>query len=266
MRDLKKALPAIFTSLEAAKGKDFSNTRDTINNNIIKFKIRSDLEDSSENQTGSVDAVGKFDYNKQLDADKKYNQDDYTKEKEQEKILELLKKASMDTITKFSGANLSDDFFIAVMKVASENSGIANIDAKAFEEALEKLNPPIETKQYAHNLKEGETLHKIAKYFSAQFQDLSKKDNYFTARKTLDGNFNDTGRRLFRVCTEENIEAFQNTQNLDRERDEASDSIKRKLSFEATRSLGDRPHSSPTSPSATSVLKEDFARASSSPT
>ena len=156
------------------------------------------------------------------------------------------------------------------MKVASKNSGITNTKNEegfntAFKEALKQINPSLEINKYKP--KEEETLYKIAKYFSAKFQDLSKNNSYFTARERANGEFNDTGRRLFRVCTEENIEAFQ-TQNLDRERGEASDSTR--ASFEASRtSKATRtnvgPDSVPNSPSATPAETSPPLRTSSLP-
>ena len=159
------------------------------------------------------------------------------------------------------------------MKVASANSGITNTKNEkgfntAFEEALKQINPSLEMGKY--KTKEGETLYKIAKYFSAKFQDLSKNNSYFTAREKANGEFNDTGRRLFRVCTEENIKAFQNPQNLDGERDKASDLTNHKSSFEASRtSKATRtnvgPDSVPNSPSGSPVLEENLKRTSSLP-
>jgi len=229
LRDLKKALPDIFTSLQASKGivspqpddvpretKDFLVTHDE-DKNIIKFKIKSGPEESSEDPASSS-FVGKFDYNKKLN-DEEINLytnnknsflKKFSKEKEREQILNLLKIASDETINTFKGTNLDNNFFIAVMRVASKNRGIANINTKEdFEEALKKFNPELEINQYKNT---EASLHKIAKYFSAQFQSLSKNNKYYTAKEKSDGGFNDTGRRLFRVSTEENIEAFQKSE------------------------------------------------------
>jgi len=53
------------------------------------------------------------------------------------------------------------------------------------------------------------SLQQIAQFFSANFQIMSKKDNYLTAREGKDGQINPIGRRLFRVCSQENIKKFQ---------------------------------------------------------
>ena len=215
-------------------------------NNIIKFKIKSDPEDSVEKPAKSS-VVGKFDYNRQLNNKEiklyrnqknEYLLEEFNKEKEQEKILTLLKEASEHIKAKFQGANLDDNFFIAVMRVASENLGVARIEEKNFntdfESALKKLNPPSYIQQY--NLKDGETLRQIAKYFSAKFQELSEKEKYFTAKDKANGEFNNTGRRLFRVSTEENITAFQNMSKSDGEQNVTSDSINRVTKSPSTNS------------------------------
>ena len=215
-------------------------------NNIIKFKIKSGPEDSGEDPAKSS-VVGKFDYNRQLNNKEiklyrnqknEYLLGEFNKEKEQEKILTLLKVASEHIKAKFQDANLDDNFFIAVMRVASKNLGVARIEEKKFntdfESALTKLNPPSYIQQY--NLKDGETLRQIAKYFSAKFQELSEREKYFTAKDKANGEFNNTGRRLFRVSTEENITAFQNMSKSDGEQNVTSDSINRVTKSPSTNS------------------------------
>ena len=204
------------------KNSDFSVTYE---NGIIKFKIKSGLEDSGDNPATSSSGVSKFDYNKKPNEEEEkkiinefneFNEDkdinnylstEYTKEVEKKNILKLLKEASNNTKATFPDANLDDNFFIAVMRVASENRGIANFNnPQAFEQALRKFNPHLDTLK--NNLKEN-TLHQIAKFFSAKFQKFSQDENYFTPRTDSNGKLIDIGRRLFRVCTEENIDAFQ---------------------------------------------------------
>ena len=150
----------------------------------------------------------KFDYNKRLDTGETFASQEFSKDKEQAKILELLTIAKNSTNNKFS-TTFGNDFFVAVMKVASKNHGIASIDKKTFDKdfeiALQNLNPSSRTPNY----NQIPNLHEIAKDFSANFQELSRQNNYFTAREGENGKINETGRRLFRVCTEENIEKFQ---------------------------------------------------------
>jgi hypothetical protein len=167
--------------------------------NIIKFQTFSVYSDNA-----------KFDYNKKLESDEQYISENYTKEKEQEKILAMLTKAKDATLKRFPNSNLDDNFFIAVMKVASQNRGIARINEKKFNEdfdkALKEIDPTLAIANYGH---ERLSAHEIAKFFSANFQILSKQENYLTAREGVNGKINQTGRRLFRVCTQENIEKFQ---------------------------------------------------------
>jgi hypothetical protein len=150
----------------------------------------------------------KFDYNKKLDENEKFTSQAFSKDKEQAKILELLTIAKHTTNAKFN-INLDNNFFVAVMKVASKNQGIGSIDKKTFDKdfeiALRHLNPSSRPSNYAKIA----NLHEIAKDFSANFQKLSKNNNYFTAREGENGAINETGRRLFRVCTDENIEKFK---------------------------------------------------------
>jgi len=122
--------------------------------------------------------------------------------------LNQAKEATKEAFNSESSGLIHDkDFFVAVMKVASKNRGITSIETgEDFKEALKEVNPALGKKYDSQEAKE---LHKIAKYFSAKFQSLSKEKNYFTARERDKGEFNDTGRRLFRVCTEENIQAFE---------------------------------------------------------
>ncbi len=196
---------------------DFSVTYE---NGIIKFKIKSGSKDYGNNPATSSGGVSKFDYNKKPDKtdlenlkneSNTYLSKTYTKEKEKKEILTLLDEASEHIKAKFPGAKLDNNFFIAVMRVASENRGIANFDnPQAFEQALKKFNPHLDASQYTL---EGETtLHQIAKFFSAKFQKFSQDNNYFTPRTDSNGKLIDIGRRLFRVCTEENIDAFKEMQ------------------------------------------------------
>jgi hypothetical protein len=148
------------------------------------------------------------------------------------------------------------------MKVASKKCGISSIkNEEEFNGVLKSFNFNLETSRY--NLPEGSTLHKIAKYFSAQFQSLSKGCGYLTGRKVANENIvNETGRRLFRVCTNENIEAFKNMKNLDGKGDENSD---------LTSSLGassrpPNPSPIPSSPSGFPADKSPPSRTSSSST
>jgi hypothetical protein len=168
-------------------------------NNIIKFRtISPDNHDT------------KFDYNKKLEDGETYDSNNYTKKKEQEKILQMLRKAKDATLASFESGKLNDNFFIAVMKVASQNRGIASIDEQKFnqdfDKALKEIDPTLAIANYGH---ERLSAHEIAKFFSANFQILSKQENYLTAREGVNGKINQTGRRLFRVCTQENIEKFQ---------------------------------------------------------
>ena len=177
---------------------------------IITFIIKSGPEGSGENLVGSSGGVGKFDYKKQLSAEETYNKDNYNEKLERDNILDLLRKASNVTQNKFQG--LDDNFFIAVMKVASENCGISRIEEAKFntffDRALKKIDPNLDATKYKPQ--EGDTLHKIAKYFSANFQELSRENKYLTARPGVPENtINPVGRRLFRVCTEENIKEFE---------------------------------------------------------
>ena len=178
----------------------------TYENGIIKFKIKSGAEDSGD----------KFYYNRQLSESEKIFHNEgvekfistkFSEVQERKNILELLNQAKEATKQKFSD-EIDDDFFIAVMRVAAKKRGISTIkNEEEFNGVLKSLNLDLETSRY--NLKDGDTLRKIAKYFSAQFQSLSKDNKYFTARERENGEFNETGRRLFRVCTEENIQAMQ---------------------------------------------------------
>ncbi len=203
---LENQIPDLQIQSEASSGLPISSDfLPTYEKGIIKFKIKSGSEDSDE----------KFYYNKKLANDEEYKEIDYTKEKEQKKILALLKEASEATIKEFQGANLDNNFFIAVMRVASEKRGIASINSeeefnKCFNEALKEIDTELKGKEYASQ--SGKTPHQIAKYFSAHFQSLSKKDGYLTARKGSGNEVNKTPRRLFRVCTEENIKEFQGRQ------------------------------------------------------
>jgi hypothetical protein len=218
--------PAPYAQSESLKSEIHQSERSpnfstTYENGIIKFKIRSGAGKATD-----ASSPDKFHYNKEpdqleiipLNKDSiKYLSENYTIEKEQEKILKLLKEASTDTIKTFSSAKLESakldkDFFIAVMKVASKNHGITSIESekdfkKALKEALKEVNTASEKKYDSQEAKE---LNKIAKYFSAKFQRLSEKDGYLTAREGRGNEVNKTPRRLFRVCTEENIQAFQN--------------------------------------------------------
>jgi ankyrin repeat protein len=137
-------------------------------NNIIKFKTISLYNDNA-----------KFNYNKMLKAGEAYSPKNFTKETEQEKILKMLKKAKDITVDTYTGYGLDNNFFIAVMLVASKNCGIANIDEdkfnKDFEEASKDLNSTYESSKY-DPLKIN--LHEIAMFFSANFQLLSKEENY----------------------------------------------------------------------------------------
>jgi len=153
----------------------------------------------------------KFNYNKKLDNGATYDPEEFTKEKEQEKILDLLKQAKEITSKNFANDTLDDNFFIAVMKVASENRGIASItDKKTFNESYKKaLDELSSTTPTTTNVSQGQDLHEIAKFFSAQFQELSREQNYLTGRDSINGEINQTPRRLFRVCTVENIEKFK---------------------------------------------------------
>ena len=168
-------------------------------NNIIKFKTISLYNDNA-----------KFNYNKMLKAGEAYSPKNFTKETEQEKILKMLKKAKDLTVDNFTRYGLDNNFFIAVMLVASKNCGIANIDEdkfnKDFEEASKDLNSTYESSKYDQSTI---NLHEVAMFFSANFQLFSKEENYLTAREGLNHSINQTGRRLFRVCTDENIEKFQ---------------------------------------------------------
>jgi len=170
--------------------------------NIIKFQTFSVYSDNA-----------KFDYNKKLKSDEQYIPENYTKEKEQEKILAMLTKAKDATLERFPNSNLDDNFFIAVMKVASQNRGIARIDNQKFNQdftnALKEIDPRLSEKKYLNSTTPLESLQQIAQFFSANFQILSKADNYLTAREGKDGQINPIGRRLFRVCTKENIQKFQ---------------------------------------------------------
>ena len=168
-------------------------------NNIIKFRtISPDNHDT------------KFDYNKKLEDGETYDSKNYTKKKEQEKILQMLREAKDATLASFESGKLNDNFFIAVMKVASQNRGIASIDEQKFnqdfDKALKEIDPTLAIANYDHQRL---SAHEIAKFFSANFQILSKQENYLTAREGVNGKINQTGRRLFRVCTQENIEKFQ---------------------------------------------------------
>lgn len=187
-------------------------------NNIIKFKIKSLYNDHA-----------KFNYNKELRQNETYSPKNFTKETEQEKILKMLERAKAQTIECFNEQRLDNNFFIAVMIVASKNYGIASIDElrfnNDFDQASKDLDSTYESSKYAPlKIK----LHEIAMYFSANFQLLSKGENYLTAREGLNGSINQTGRRLFRVCTEENIEKFQ--QRLKRAQTLSSSSLRIKSS------------------------------------
>jgi hypothetical protein len=179
--------------------------------NIIKFKIK-DPEDSDGNPAISSGDPGKFDYNKLLKPEEKYDASAYNDKTEQDNILKLLKLASDATKNKFQG--LDDNFFIAVMKVASKHSGIARIDEETFDkdfnQALKEIDLNLKKEEYS--LQGDNTSYEIAKFFSANFQELSREKNYLTARPGVpEDPINKVGRRLFRVCTEENIEAFKDT-------------------------------------------------------
>ncbi|GDX35869.1 hypothetical protein LBMAG18_03800 [Alphaproteobacteria bacterium] len=146
-----------------------------------------------------------FNYNKLLDKDSQFNPSFYNKEKEQGRIIEALQQAKEVTIKRYSSENLSHDFFVAVMKVASINYGIGNITEEKFKEDLKKA---LRDDAFFQSHKNDKELHNIAKFFSKTFQDISEKDGYLTARKKTDGTINKTPRRLFRVCTKENIDQF----------------------------------------------------------
>jgi len=176
---------------------------------------------------------GKFNYKKWLTQDEitRYNLAEYTEKREQEKIIAMLKQAKALTTQVFTGSNLDNNFFLAVMKVASKNRGIGNINAQNFNddftEALQELGVASKP-SYLEN----PNLHQYAKYFSATFQRLSGVNGYLTGRDRRDGSLNQTPRRLFRVCTPENIDKFQS--ELQRDDHTAS----------ASRRLGASPHPS----------------------
>ena len=231
----------------------------TYENGIIKFKIKSGPEDSGENQASPNADVNKFDYNKKPNEEEEekiineFNEDkdinnylstEYTKEVEKKNILKLLKEASNNTKATFPDANLDDNFFIAVMRVASENRGIANFDnPQAFETALKNINPKFDATKY--ETEEGVTLHQIAKFFSAKFQKFSQDENYFTPRTDSNGKLIDIGRRLFRVCTEENIDAFQTMLTSNKMRND--DTLRTSLESPGPQSpVARSPSSSPT--------------------
>jgi hypothetical protein len=199
---------------------DFSVTYE---NGIIKFKIKSGPEDYGDNPATSSGGVSKFDYNKKPDKtdlenlkneSNTYLSKTYTKEKEKKEILTLLDEASKHIKAKFPGAKLDDNFFIAVMKVASEKRGISISNEeefnKCFNKALKGINSELNATKY--KTEGGVTLHQIAKFFSAKFQKFSQDNNYITPRTDSNGKLIDIGRRLFRVCTEENIDAFKEMQ------------------------------------------------------
>jgi len=123
--------------------------------------------------------------------------------------LNLLIEAKKITSRNFN--TLDDNFFIAVMKVASENRGIASItDKKTFNESYKKALDELGSNTLTTtNVSQDQDLHEIAKFFSAQFQELSGKQKYLTGRDSINGEINQTPRRLFRVCTDENIEKFK---------------------------------------------------------
>jgi hypothetical protein len=151
----------------------------------------------------------KFDYKKILDKNKKFNSEEFTKEKEQEEILKLLRKAKDDTLTTLNISKIDDNFFIAVMKVASKHSGIARINADIFNKDLKEALINLDSSTDSLDFKAEPNFHKIAKLFSANFQESSRQQDYLTAREGENDKINETGRRLFRVCTEENIKEFE---------------------------------------------------------
>jgi len=168
------------------------------NQQIIEFKTIS-----------LYNTKNKFDYKKNLSPAHEFKPEEYSKEKERDRIIDMLQKAKQKTLDSFSEADLNDKFFIAVMKVASKNCGIASLTPQKFnEDFFEALKPD------ASSYKDDLDLHKYAKFFSATFQKLSEEDNYLTCRTGKNGETNSTPRRLFRVCSEENIEKF--TQCLQR--------------------------------------------------
>jgi len=140
------------TNPDSVKSSNFSTTYE---NGIIKFKIKSGAE-----------YPNKFNYNKKLNTEEKtlhdnqdattfekYLSENYNEEKEKEGILTRLREASEKTNTKFPGAKLDKDFFIAVMRVASENCGIASIKKEedfndAFNDALKNLSPDLDRVKY----------------------------------------------------------------------------------------------------------------------
>lgn len=178
---------------------------------------------------------GKFNYKKLLPRDEitRYNSAEYTAKREREKIIEMLKKAKALTTQVFTGSNLDNNFFLAVMKVASKNYGIGNINAQTFNDdftqALQELRVTSKP-SYLDN----QNLHQYAKFFSATFQRLSGAEGYLTERDRRDGSLNQTARRLFRVCTLENIDEFQS----ELRRDDHTASAFRRLG--ATNSSGGR--------------------------
>jgi ankyrin repeat protein len=153
----------------------------------------------------------KFNYNKLLGKDGGFDPNFYNKEGEQIRIIEALKNAQTKTIMKYPSESLGNNFFVAVMKVASKNSGIGNITAKKFQEDFnEALRALGDTSflNYSSDISKSQRLHNIAKYFSKTFQDISRQENYLTGRKGANDKVNLTPRRLFRVCTKENIQKF----------------------------------------------------------
>lgn len=181
-------------------------------NNIVEFISHSVYNDNC-----------KFNYKKDLRKEK-YDIQNYTKEREQEKIIKMLKEAKTQTTEAFSGSNLDDNFFLAVMKVASKNCGIGNINEIKFKEDFFKALQDLGVADKA-NYSSNPNLHHYAKYFSATFQRLSGDEGYLTGRDGTDGQINQTPRRLFRVCTAENIEKFR----IEFQRDDLTTSASRRL-------------------------------------
>jgi hypothetical protein len=153
----------------------------------------------------------KFDYKKRLGRDEEFKSEKFTKDMEQEEILKLLKQTKDQTLTELNISEIDNNFFVAVMKVASKHSGIARINTDTFNKDLKEAIEELGSSPDSLDFKAEPSFHKIAKLFSANFQESSRKRNYLTAREGENDKINETGRRLFRVCTEENIKQFQKT-------------------------------------------------------
>jgi hypothetical protein len=95
------------------------------------------------------------------------------------------------------GSTIPAEFFLAVMQISSYNQGISSMNPDELNQQLKELLDENIPENYPD----------LARKFSAEFQKKMKLSDILTGRQKQ-GEFNETGMRLFRASTDENIKNF----------------------------------------------------------